>query len=232
MLQKILYSFIVLFVVGVLFFFRAEAGSVISIIRFWKQSFLDRAYNYEDWKNLLKENEILKAKLSVLDKISQPTKNPHKFQKITADVFSHYPFNDRNIVVINAGAADGIAVGMPVLGENDVIFGKITAVRRTQSLVQTIFDPNWKSTVSVGASKTKALFTGGAVPKIDLIPLDVKIAKGDAVFNISPELPLKYLIGTVEEISKSSDGSWMIGTISAGINLELIESIAILTDFP
>ncbi len=232
MTQKILYGFIAIIIAGVLFFFRAELGAVISIITFWKKSFIDRAYTYKNFEKYLKENEVLKSQLEMLSNSGKEEKKSANFKKLSVNIFSNYPFNDHSIIVLNAGSENGLELGMPITDENNVILGKIVSVRRTQSVAQTIFDPDWKSTVSVGTKKVKALFKGGVTPQLDLIALDSLITERDAILNLSPELPFGYLIGFVENVGKSKDGSWIMSAVRPGINLETINNVSVLTDFP
>ena len=232
MTEKILYGFIAIVIAAVLFFFRTEVGLIISVVQFWQKSFTDRAYNYRDFQNLLKENEILKARPEIASILSEEEKKSVDFKKMPVDIFSNYPFNDHSFIVLNAGLENGLTMGMPIVDKNNIIIGKITAVKKTQSIAQTIFDPNWKSTVAVGPNKIKALFKGGATPSLDLIPLNETISDGDAALNISPELRFGYLVGFTENIGKSEDGSWITSVIRPGMNLETIDKVMVLTDFP
>lgn len=230
-MHKILYGLIIFLIAGILFFLRGNINQQISLISFWVRSFADRAYSYKNFENLIQENTILKFKLETLNNSSKDAKKKNNFKKFQTDIFSNYPFNDHSIIILNAGSNDGLSVGMPVVSDNDVILGKIVGIKKVQSTTQTIFDPDWKSTVIIGSNKIKALMKGGITPQLDFIPLDAKISAGDAVLNVSPEFPYGYLLGFVENIEQSKDGSWIIGSLKSGINLEFTDKVTVLTDF-
>lgn len=160
------------------------------------------------YRLLLGENEYLRSELeetriAVLGNIKP------------ANVYSRYPFADRNILVIDQGSDQDIKEGMPVLAARGVLLGKVGKVSKNFSEVQTIFDPTWRSSVGIGDQEVKALLVGGAVPSLDLIESTAAVNDGDAVFNISPDFPYGLAIGQLADLRKPPAQPWFQGELAA-----------------
>ena len=174
------------------------------------------------------ENARLKIELSSLaEKMCDSTGDE---EYLEARVFAEYPWNDRGTIIVNAGGAEGVTVGMAVLGPGDFLLGRVRAVRRHTAEVETIFDGAWRSSVALGNS-TKAVLEGGRVPRLTLIPRDGGAAEEMSVTNISPDFPLGKPVGIIAALDKGS-GVWASGTLGVPYALPDVASVKILTDFP
>jgi rod shape-determining protein MreC len=172
----------------------------------------------------------LKADSNLAEKAQQLKEDKYHYK--IAEIYSRYPFNDQSMVVINLGSADGIKEGMPVFLERGVLFGKVRTVRRTQSDVETIFNTSWKTSVSIGTGNVKAVYVGGPIPTLDFIPKDAKIAAGDSILNIAPDLPLHVSLGTVLSMDPSSYDVWQRAKISPDFDLNTFNTVLVMIDFP
>ncbi len=137
--------------------------------------------------NLALENEKLKAELVRLENIKSqfPDRAPGF---IGAMIYSRYPMNFKNELLINAGANDGVSANKAVVVAG-VLIGKVSEVFDSAALVQTVFDSRFQTAVRVGQGGAQALLKGGAMPKLSLIPLDSGASAGDIVYSASPEFP-------------------------------------------
>lgn len=221
--------FLVLLFLFLIFFYRGGINGVFQGFRTLNLSFWDKSFDYQKFQDLKLENQGLLVKLG---KLEEKAAVSDSFSYQIGRVYSSYPFNDRRLIVIDVGARDGIKPGMPVLINENVLLGRIKNVLRTQSVVETIFNPEWRSSVIIGSKSIKALLKGGMPPTLNLISPGADINLGDEVLNISPELPLDLLIGTINEIKPVLNEVWLAAELVTLYRLENFNKVLVVTDFP
>lgn len=189
------------------------------------------SFSYEELERLRIENQGLAIEILKL-RSTEKSAPPGKF--LEARVYSLYPSNERNFFILDKGANNGIALGMPVFADStgNLLLGKISSVRRFESEVQTLFDVAWKSSVAVGEKKVKALYVGGNSPHLELISHDAELKEGDRIMNINPDFPLDVVLGTVGEVKENSNALWREATIVGAWTPEDVTRVYILTNFP
>jgi len=192
--------------------------------------FFDSAYSYQAFNDLTLEKASLERELTTIKNASQTEGKENNL--IYAEVYSRYPFNDKSSLIINKGSADGIAVGMPVLAAPYILLGKVKAVKTTQSEVETIFSPDWKTSAFVGATRVKAIVQGSTPPRLELVPKDAVLVEGDAATNSAPEFPLGLLVGTVTTLHDDEKKVWLTSDIETPYRIEDLRSVLVLTHFP
>ncbi len=209
-----------------IFFFRNEATGAFLSVRGFVEGLFNSA-NYRTLADLKIENASLKKEL---EKFSVAEKKDSS-QFLEARVYSRYPFNDKNVIVIDKGFADGVTEGMPVLAKKDVLLGRVKSVQRFQSEVMTIFDPDWKTSASIGNAHIKTVLNGANTPRAELIPKDAAVAAGDEVVNSAQEFPLGLFMGTVKSVTLDEKKVWQIADIEVPYAIEDIDSVLIMTNF-
>jgi len=219
-------AFVLIAIFVAIFFFRNEATGALSGVRGFFASFFHSA-DYRTFADMKTENISLKKELEKLRALEEKDKS----QLLEARVYSRYPFSDKNIVVVDKGASDGVTEGMPVLVKKNILLGKVKSVRQFQSEVVTIFDPDWKSSVSIGSGHVKAVLRGANMLRAELIPKDANLKLGDEVQNIAQELPIGLSVGTVSATSTDEKKVWQLATIDAPFSIEDIDSVLIMTNF-
>lgn len=190
---------------------------------------VDSTFSYQAFRDLQIENVALKdAAVRTQQGESRSAGNTYT----EARVYSRYPFSDRKWIIIDKGSDSGIREGMPVLLQEGILVGRISAVHRTQSEVQTVFDPAWRSSSVVGASSTKSLFQGGNPPHLEFIPKDVVLMEGDAIRNVSPEYPIGLFLGNVKKMDSADGEVWKRAEVAPPYILEDVDRVRILINFP
>ena len=200
----------------------------------WPSWFLFRFLKNESYKkniDLRLENESLKAQLLELQ--LNLNKRPldddgHKY--LNVKVYSTYPFNDKNIFTIAAGAKDGIEKGMTVLAAKNIIFGKIIKVFNHYSEVETILSPNWQSTVRVGEENFDGLLIGGPLPKVTMIVDSKNVISGQKIYNTYKDFPYGFKIGEVKMV-ENNNGVFKEVTVSLPYDLNQLLEVIVLTSF-
>lgn len=209
---------LILLFVAAAFFYRNEILSFSGLIH---------SLDYEKLEALQLENLVLKTELEALEGKSETISDSYAAAKI----YSRYPFNDRRLVTINLGEEDGVREGMPVLAREGVLLGKVSEVFGRQSVVETIFDPGWRSSVVVG-EVTKALLEGGVTPILTLISKESAVSPGDRVLNTSPEFPLELLLGEIKEVTPALNDVWLTAKINTFYNLDDLTEVLVVINFP
>ncbi|MEK9173574.1 MAG: rod shape-determining protein MreC [Patescibacteria group bacterium] len=219
-----------IFILISLIFLGPGAGS-------WFRGFLDGGFVYDGPRlsEAILENEVLRAEVYRLEALNE--QSSAGLNTVTASVFSKYPFNFKNEILINVGENRAVGPGQPVvfLGESGfslrgLLLGKIDRVFSDSSLVRTIFDKEWQSSVRIGKKGYLALLQGGGEPVIRLIPKDAKISVGDVVYSVQPEFPNSLPVGEVLEIGLSSDQVFQEAKLSFPYDFSSIKAVAVLTN--
>ncbi|MFH1575800.1 MAG: rod shape-determining protein MreC [Candidatus Nealsonbacteria bacterium] len=144
-----------------------------------------------------KENEILREALQVdLQK---------DFQLAFVEVIGKDIGQES--ILINQGAGDGLSVGMPVLTEQKILFGKITEVFESFARVTLIsnkessFDAKVSGTNVTGVAKGR----GNSKIEFDLIPQDKVLETDDLVVSspLGGIYPEGLLVGIVKKVSRN-----------------------------
>ncbi len=181
---------------------------------------------------ILLESENLRLKADLAEQnLAFRTETINNIKR--AELYSRYPFSGSERIVMNLGERDGVTVGAPVLTSERYLLGVVTNVRAQQSEVATIFDISWRSSVSIGSARIKAVLQGRlSEPNLELIERDQKIYKNDVVRNISPEFPLNQIIGYVNVVIDDPNSAWMTGTISVPYDISALKHVFVVTEFP
>jgi len=190
---------------------------------------LDKLKNpNQDLKELQLENQGLEQEIAVL-------KNKLNFNSsstgLTAQVFSRYPYNDNQSLVVDLGAKNGVKISQPVLLAENYLLGKVINVKADTSEIQTIFSPSWRSSVYIGPQKIEALLVGGRQPILQMIPAEAKINLGDEVVNASPDFPLNLFIGQITEINSQPNATLQQAKLIIDYNPNQLRKVFIITDY-
>jgi rod shape-determining protein MreC len=178
-----------------------------------------------DPNGLNAENVALKAQLAELQTVqSEIPQVPQGY--LRAMVYSRYPMNFRNEILVNAGANEGIAVGKAVLFGN-IFIGKVTEVFSDSALVQTVFDGDFKMPVRVGRSGYDALLVGGARPKAGSISKKASLTDGDVVVTADSNFPYGLPVGVVRDVSISADNLFEEASIGFSYDINGIQTVLI-----
>jgi cell shape-determining protein MreC len=214
--------------IALLVVFRTEVAEVLTRFRAALGAAADPSFTYEAFKNLERENAELKAR----GEFSSPAgANSHAYQYLTARVYSRYPVGGGGRLIVNVGSEDGVREGMPVLLSEGTLLGRVAAVQRTESEVETIWSPAWKSAVTAGG--VKMLLQGGAPPRLELVPKNAALKGGERVLNVSPEFPMGLFLGTVGEPQADSGGGlWAFYGLLAPAGEDEVETVLVVLNFP
>lgn len=194
-----------------------------------RQAFLPDIFHTPQLETLQSENMALRVELERLLSIKEQVARADPNALLT-EVYSRYPFNNKNELVIAAGAADGVKPKMAVM-TNGLLLGRVEQVGEHQSLVKTIFDANLQLSVKIGGKSVNGLFKGGLSPEISLIPKEAGIKPGSGVFSANTDLPYGLPLGEVAEISDESGGIWQTALLKVSYDLENLKIVSVIINF-
>jgi cell shape-determining protein MreC len=150
-------------------------------------------------------------------------------------VYSRYPFNFKNEIIIAAGRDRGIAVGdavvipqAPHIEAKPILVGKVIAAYERSALVRTVFDTTFQAPVRVGPSAMDTLFVGGPDPKLTLIPRNIELHAGDPVYSASPDLPYGLPIGTLGEAELGQNNAFQEASIIFPYDMNTLTIVAVV----
>ena len=179
-----------------------------------------------DAGQLAAENESLAAKLAELSVVADelPTSSP---DTVRAMVYSSYPLNFKDELMVNAGTVDGVAAGDAVVFRSNLI-GAVAQTSAHSSAVQTIFDPDFKLPVKIGAKGYDALLIGGSYPMIESIAKTAIVAQGDIVVSAAAGMPYGIAIGTIGNAALAPDSLFEEAPLSFPYDIGAVQTVEIV----
>ena len=183
--------------------------------------------------NLILENESLKTELYNANNLNSKTESAGTWNYLRTEVFSTYPFNDKNIISINSGTLSGIEKKETVVAAPDILLGQIISSTDKTSLVRTIFDNNFTAAVKIGSNKINALLKGGSVPTLEMIDKNSDIRNGDVVYSADQNFPYGFKLGEVQMNDSDSNNSEPFKTaiLKVAYNPALLDEVMVVTNF-
>ncbi|TAH47085.1 MAG: rod shape-determining protein MreC [Gammaproteobacteria bacterium] len=144
------------------------------------------------------------------------------------------PFRHR--VVLNAGSAQSIVVGQPVLDAFGVM-GQVVEVMPNTSVAMLITDPAHAIPVMVARTGLRTIAYGtGAIDRLQLpnIPISADLKVGDALVTsgLGGRFPAGFPVGEVLEISNDESGMFAAAIARPAAALDRSGEVLLLQDLP
>jgi len=179
----------------------------------------------------LREAEIERAELR--EQLEFKRANP-TYDLIAAEVIGHDPSSLLHYVIIDRGADDGLAAGMPVVTSRGLV-GRISAVYGQASRVMLLTDPG--SSVNAQIQRTRA--TGvvqGQAPR-DLVMRFVEqseqVEVGDIVLTsgLGGNFPKRLVIGQVTSVQRNDVQMFQEIRVRSAVQFDRIETVLVVKGF-
>lgn len=145
----------------------------------------------------------------------------------------------QDILSINKGSVDGIQEGMPVINQQNVLYGKVVKVYKNYSQVMLL--SNKKSIVNVRIQNSDPDNEIDGVIKgngnlgiyLDLVPIDSAINQGDFLItsNLEKTFPKDLLIGKITKVEKNDQKPFQQAKIQSFFNLSSIDNLFVITNY-
>lgn len=180
---------------------------------------------------LTQENKFLKDSLGLVDRLTELSLSK-------ARVIGKDPTGWFDVISIDRGSIDGVAVRDPVISNGSLI-GYVSEVYLTYSKVSTILDVSFEC----GALETRtgevavvegdiALRESGKC-KMSYLPRETQILPGDMVVSsgLGGSFPKNIIIGTVESVLLEDHGVSSYAVILPYTNINTLRNVYVVTDF-
>ncbi len=153
---------------------------------------------------------------------------------VTADVINFDQSSLLRTIVINRGARDGIARGMPVVTRQGLV-GRIVEVSANASRVLLINDPSSYVSARLQTSRAEGSVEGqltGNLRMID-IPLNADVREGDLVLTsgLGGNFPADIVIGQVTSTRQFEFELNQEAEVRSLINFDTLEFVLVVTSF-
>lgn len=169
------------------------------------------------------------ASLIQLEALDEPQLvSQNNREALVAKVYSTYPFNHRNLLTVNAGAADAVVAGMPVTIDGNFLLGQVIEVSENESVVRTIFDKDFTLSVKAGIAGVDALLVGGSQPALKLIEKNSEVSQSDLVYSAGRDFPYGLKIGKVGQLEDAVADAFKVALLELPYQANYIEEVAIL----
>ena len=174
------------------------------------------------------ENETLKEYVNLKDKFAD-------YKTIPGYVINRDISNYSDVVVINLGSKDGVAVNMPVIAEEGLV-GHIISVTETTAKVQTIVDTASTISCSVTTSNDSFIARGTLSEESSLkatyIPTEATILEGDKIetSGLGRIYPRGIYIGTIKKVVSTKNITDRYAIIKTAVDFKKIDTVLVITN--
>lgn len=153
---------------------------------------------------------------------------------VSAAVLLADPSPTHRSLLLDRGAADGIAPGQPVLGPGATLIGVVVSADRDRARVRVLDDPRSAAAVVVQGSRTQGALAGGRDGlRLEFIPSETTIAEGDAVLTsaLGGLLPAGLLIGRVRSVEADERALFASISVEPFVDYTALEQVLVMTGF-
>ncbi|PIZ99631.1 MAG: rod shape-determining protein MreC [Candidatus Komeilibacteria bacterium CG_4_10_14_0_2_um_filter_37_10] len=175
---------------------------------------------------LRKENDFLRKQLNY--------KNENNSQLIIARVIGKQLFQS-DLLMIDKGLSDGLAIGQAVVIDNGVLIGKILQMDEKRAIVALL--SNHQSVVAAvigNVHETQGLLRGnlGLGLIMDMIPASDVIAVNDLIYSSGLEERIKhrYIIGKIGSIINNQNDLYQKAEIIPAVDYKKIQNVSIVIE--
>ncbi len=170
------------------------------------------------------ENEALKKEIALLKESVALASGTRVTE---THVFSSYPFNHRNLLLIEGGEDRGFKPGSGVAVHESILVGAILEVFPRTSSVRTIFDPDMSLPVKIGSAGVNALLVGGRIPRLTLIDKEASVLPGDEVSSSGSGFPYGLHVGKVLDVSKEAGSGFQEASLKIPYDIGALTEVSI-----
>lgn len=180
---------------------------------------------------LLTENQRLKADLALFDDVRKENEQlrteiglrPRELTTTGAEIIGLDPQGQGNWIQINKGEKDGIPFNAPIISASGAYIGNVQERERHTARVSLVTDSENVVHSVVAGTNTQGLVRGeyGLSAVFDLILQTENLSQGSHVITsgVGGDVPRGLLIGSIGDITESSDGLFQKARLKLPINI-------------
>lgn len=155
-------------------------------------------------------------------------------ETLTAEVIGYDQNNLIRTIIINKGARDGVALGMPVVTKQGLV-GRIIDVTALASRVLLITDPSSSISARLQTSRAQGTVQGRLTGnlRMGLIPLEASVEVGDVVLTsgLGGNFPPDIVIGQVTSVRQFEFELNQEAEVRSLVSFDTLEFVLVITNF-
>ena len=213
---------------------------------FFVTSFFKAGSLAKENENLRNENQKLLSEVASLQSIQQGNQAQSEVSAACQNtgfktVMVGVNGLDNDILSLNKGSASGIAVGMPVINQQNVLYGKVIKVYKNFSQVMIISNKGSVVNVKIQNDLTNAdseidgvlKGNGGLKAYLDLISVADNINSGDILLtsSLDKSFPKDLLVGKVAKVEKNDQSPFQQAETSLFFDIKTIDNLFVITNY-
>ena len=219
-------------------FWSAGASSSFAL-----SSFLNAGAITKENQDLKNQNQKLLGQVAALQSIEQGNQAQSDvsaayqnsgFKLLMAGVIG---LDNNDMLSINKGFADGIAEGMPVINQQNVLFGKVFKVYKNFSEIMLVTNKNSVVNIKVQSPSPEVdgiiKGSGGLNAYLDLIPISSNINPQDVLITsaIDKSFPKNLLVAKIIQIQKNDQKPFQQAQISLFLDIKTADNLFVITNY-
>lgn len=169
------------------------------------------------------QNDILRAQLQIGGAANQ--------HLVAADVIGYQPDNFRQFLTIARGSNDGLAVGMAVVANGQLV-GQISSVNRTTAKVFIVTDPNFKVDAIDQTTRADGTVQGqlGTGLTMDKIAQNASVSPGDTIITsgLGGDLPKGLIIGQIQSVNQKANQVFQSAQLNSDLDVTKLELVFVV----
>lgn len=205
---------------------QSRLGQALQAPKVFLQAMMNRHRVAAQLSELAIENQSLRGQLGELASLPSIIKESGKTY-IYARVYSTYPFNNSDRLLINAGEEQGVTMGSTVLAKPGIFLGEIVAVHKDTSEVRTLYDPQMQMPVKIG-SGTDSLLVGGHQVRLTLISKKKSAQSGQTVTTAAKQYPYGLQLGTTSDLRDATDNLFQEATLATPYSISELSDVYVV----
>jgi len=156
------------------------------------------------------------------------------YEVLAAEVIGRDPSNVLHYIIVDRGAEDNVAVGMPVVTARGLV-GRITAVYPHSSWVMLLTDPASSVNALIQSSRATGSVQGqgGQTLVMRYIEQSDQVQEGDIVLTsgLGGTLPKRLVIGQVTAVERNDAEMFQEVQVESAVRFDRLEAVLIIQDF-
>jgi len=146
----------------------------------------------------------------------------------------------QDVATIDKGSADGVAINMPVISQEKIVYGKVTKVYSNFSEVQLISAKTSVTDVKIQIDDPTAAAINGAIKGsgglgiyLDLVAADAKINQNDVLVTSGLDgiYPRDLLVGRIDSWNKNDVKPFQTAKVSSFSDIKNAENLFVVVNY-
>jgi len=189
----------------------------------------------EDLARQVEQLRELQTEAQILGELFGQAADTPEYKRILADVIGQDTNPTMQSIIIDKGADDGVAPGMPVEAARGLV-GQVYNATNHASQVVLLTETSSAIPVRLGTTRATGILRGsgrGALPTIDWIDLQYEVEVGELVVTsgLDGKFPQNLVIGRVVDVTRNEAELFQQAVVQPAVDFRTLETLFVVTEF-